>query len=79
MSNELFQKHCLDCQLGVKLPAEKIAEYKVLIAPEWEIREHKLHRRWRFPNFGYVLLIWLVRSRDEHLTVEWHRSIMVSQ
>lgn len=47
----LSQKKCLDCQLGVKLSEDKIAEYKALISPEWAIRQGKLYRRRRFANF----------------------------
>jgi 4a-hydroxytetrahydrobiopterin dehydratase len=47
----LSQKHCLDCQLGVKLSQKKIAEYKALISPLWEIRAQKLFRHYKFSDF----------------------------
>lgn len=53
---ELTQKSCKSCVLGIKLPTEKVGEYKNQISPEWEIREetdgiNKLYRHWKFPNF----------------------------
>lgn len=51
----LSQKSCKSCILGIKLPPEKIQEYKSQISSDWEIREdsgvNKLYRHWEFPNF----------------------------
>ncbi|MDP3710634.1 MAG: 4a-hydroxytetrahydrobiopterin dehydratase [bacterium] len=37
--------------LGIKLPETIVQKYKSQIYPEWEIRNGKLYRHWKFPNF----------------------------
>ncbi|MBI2454474.1 MAG: 4a-hydroxytetrahydrobiopterin dehydratase [Parcubacteria group bacterium] len=52
----LANRSCRSCVWGVKLPGEKIGEYKSQISSEWSFESdggiEKLYRRWKFKNFN---------------------------
>lgn len=52
ISSTLSQKKCIACQTGVKLSVNEAAEYKQQISPQWQIKDGKLTRAFKFKNFA---------------------------